>query len=385
MEQLEKLEQLEQQEHKSAYSRRKFVALGAIGLASLAATSLAGCNAESDDTPPEEPDKTEIEPDVPVVDEELEQAKDDWSVAYQNADTSWNDLQDTITDAEERLIEFEALEIINPDALTKFESDLGDAKAVADQHSDSKEPQTTADLKESTKQLNNAADLYQQAESTLLASQNAVKAIDPFNSEFDITNDVGYSWHIEYSIKKPTATVDTTVGIPGEVGLTVTYPSPKVVITNTTSGKKAPGPNLVNLHLIFPEGSLSKIGMTVKTLQTADNRTFEYDNALFVSAWSLNDGLFSDNLITECEFDVGESIERKYPFLEGSEGSKEEQYFISEDIKDLFLETMTEKVAGVAISCSKDITEVKSSSSGNTWSFTDQNYFGEDFFFIATY
>ena len=86
------------------------------------------------------------------------------------------------------------------------------------------------------------------------ATQNGV--IYPFNGNFDYTDMDGYSYHFEYSAKLPSATVDTTVGKPGEVGIVQDPLSMSVTITNTTPGKKAPLPT-IKFILLYPDGQIS--------------------------------------------------------------------------------------------------------------------------------
>lgn len=207
--------------------------MGLFGLTS----GLAGCGGVKVDvsTKTEEPD--------------IDEAREDFESAYDDALESWLSLQDSIESAQAEDAEFQAGVVKNPDALDAFEDALADAQAVQNEHGDYEdEPETAAELNEATERLRAVADEYDTAAQALVVAQGAVELIKPGEGSFTYTDWDGYTYRIDYDLN-PAITVDTTEGKPGQVGLYFDFSNCSVTLTNTTPGKKAPGMALALIPL----------------------------------------------------------------------------------------------------------------------------------------
>ncbi len=207
--------------------------MGLFGLTS----GLAGCGGVKVDvsTKTEEPD--------------IDEAREDFESAYDDARESWLSLQDSIESAQAEDAEFRAGVVKNPDALDAFEDALADAQAMQNEHGDYEdEPETAAELNEATERLRAVADEYDTAAQALVVAQGAVELIKPGEGSFTYTDWDGYTYRIDYDLN-PAITVDTTEGKPGQVGLYFDFSNCSVTLTNTTPGKKAPGMALALIPL----------------------------------------------------------------------------------------------------------------------------------------
>ncbi|GHT78358.1 hypothetical protein FACS1894104_1440 [Actinomycetota bacterium] len=73
-----------------------------------------------------------------------------------------------------------------------------------------------------------------------------------YTGSFSVTDNAGYSYEIEYAITDPKGTIDTTKGKPGNVGVIVEAPTIELSITNTTTGKEAPGIRGIQVCALYP-------------------------------------------------------------------------------------------------------------------------------------
>jgi hypothetical protein len=228
---------------RSKYNRREFVTISAVGVSVLAVGGLTGCgNGGGGGGGVSEPEPVKPES---ASDEELalQQASDDWDLAYSGADNYWSSLQNTVAAADAKSTEFKSQVITTPEALIEFESKLNKAKSLDNQHLGMVKPEGLSELRESTKKLNDITDVYKDAEDALRNSWNAVKVVNPMKMEFDVVDDDGYSYHVAYNMGA-TFSVDTTEGKPGQTALYMDISGCSITVKNTTSGKKAPGVTL---------------------------------------------------------------------------------------------------------------------------------------------
>ncbi|MDR1183970.1 MAG: hypothetical protein LBK67_04150 [Coriobacteriales bacterium] len=261
--------------------RRGFVALSAVGIGTLAVGGLAGCGNGILSSKPVEQE----EPKEPSVEEqELQQASEEWDVAYGAAETSWSSLQDAISSAENKQSELAVAIITNPESLGEFDQRLVEANALRDQHSDATKPEQLADLREGTENLNKVVSAYEQMEELLRNSLYAVKVFNPLVGEFDVTDKVGFSFHVTYKISdKPSVIVDTSRGNPGEVVVEIMRPAATITVTNTTPGKQTSFPNMGSLLFLLPDGQITN---TLNSLPPA--KSLSEKNTLRYALESLN-------------------------------------------------------------------------------------------------
>jgi hypothetical protein len=348
--------------------RRKFIALGITGLGSLSLMSLTACTAR-----PTQSDEDE-EFASSNNGEELERATTDWQTAFADAEKNWVDLQSSINDAESAIEDFKTKAITNPEALAELESLYQEAKDIRNQHKDMVLPVELTEILDAIEVIEDISSAYQQAIYELYVIRNNIIVFDPLNGEFEITDEVGYSYHIKYSAKSPIANVDTTLGIPGEVGVIVSVFPVTLTITNTTSGKRAPLPHLYGFTLLYPDGLLSGASASVDDGRsgTYNEITSDLEMALFPRASIqsnagvryecrediiriLLDGYYEGRTlnIEKADFAVGES--REYVEGGGLLGEvRETTYIIPEDKKDLLVDAVTKNVIGIAFHSDSD-------------------------------
>jgi hypothetical protein len=258
--------------------------------------------------------------------------------------------------------------VTNPEVLAELESLCKEAKAFENQHTDMIMPAELTEIQNAREDLERIASAYQQLIDEMYLCWNRIAIFDPFSGEFDIVDPVGYSYRIKYSVQAPVASVDTTLGKPGELAVMLSFPLAKVTVTNTTPGKQAPGPNeLGSLILLYPDGQLSQARASVddgsSDYFTSDTSGLE--KALhFGGSIQSKAGLRYEYRYAETHggydfsraFAVGESRERFDDAFSSSYFEDEEStYIIPEGAKDLLVDTLTKNIIGVAFANYSDI------------------------------
>jgi hypothetical protein len=285
---------------------------------------------------------------------------DDWDRAYAAAEADWNELQTAIRGCETYLSELDPQLVKDPTTVAALESELESAKATENQHDSITRPRATGDIKNSTLSLNEIAQQYSDASARLSRTRGTVVVVDPFRGQFDYSDSSGYTYTIQYSIELPVASVDTTLGKPGEVGITITWPSPTVTVTNTTPGKRAPVPDPGTISLLYPNGQLSALrdmapGNTAfpestDLVEFSSGAIYEYDTGLLIDTgdWRINNGMFGQ---TVEDMDVGESLTRNPSFGEYHDGGRYTSVTITvpETNKDAFVDAVTKGIVGVMV------------------------------------
>jgi hypothetical protein len=237
-----------------------------------------------------------------------------------------------------------------------------------------------------------ADELYTLDNSVRTRIEDEKSSNSPFKGEFDMTTGAGYSYHVEYAmIGLLSVEVDTTIGAPGTLGIVLSRPTLNLTITNTTPGKKAPSPYLGIMHLVYPDGQLSNFFNSIPEDQNKDGRKkyggksslswepdqiFSYLNPPQANIVLRTLDEFRSGLVTygegsryeyldffywelkldnwglqlgDDEFGVGESRERELSAASLLTVDSILTFIIPEEDKDMFIETYTENIAGIAI------------------------------------
>lgn len=200
-------------------SRRSLV----VGAGLLTSLGLFGCSSKPKSTIPEVMSKDE-----------------EWQSAYDEAIECWETLQSDMTDASDYLTQLQGQRVKNSDSVTALQEAIDSASTLEDEASDLSAPKDAKKLAKSTKKLKELAQSYEDASSNIADARAAIEVIQLGQGAFDYVDGDGYSYHIEYDVN-PDITIDSSEGKPGFVGLNIDFSDSSVTVTNTTSGKKAPG------------------------------------------------------------------------------------------------------------------------------------------------
>lgn len=164
----------------------------------------------------------------------------EWQSAYDEAIECWETLQSDMSDASDYLTQLQGQRAKDPDSVTALQNAVDSASTLEDEVSDLSAPKDAKKLAKSTKKLEELAKSYKDASSAIASAKNAIEVIKPGQGSFDHTNRDGYTYRVEYAID-PDITIDSSEGKPGYVGLSLDFSNSMVTVTNTTSGKRAPG------------------------------------------------------------------------------------------------------------------------------------------------